>query len=189
MTKFFPTFVPSPLRGAPISTALLAINGVIFFANQFGALPWTVSFPGIFSSGTVLAHFSHFSFLHLAMNAYGIFLFSPILEKMFGRARYIFFLLFLWIFLSVAMPFFQTAPTLGFSGMMLGMMSALALILFFKTQKNATHPLRQFAKSLAVLLVINLALPFFLPQISFAGHAVGAVGGLIFVPIFFLKKS
>lgn len=169
------------MRELPIITKiLLAINIVIFVANQFGALPYTVAYPGVYNIGTFLAHFSHSSLMHLASNGIGIFMVSPLLERMLGKRKYILLLLFLWLAQAMLLPQVLTAPTLGFSGILMGMFTYLAMSLWWLDHEN---PLRMFGRDLLVLVGINLALPLLIPQISFLGHAMGAILGLFAVSL------
>lgn len=157
-------------------------------ANQFGALQYTVAYPGIYSLGTFLSHFSHASFMHLASNGIGIFMISPILEQMFGAKKYVVFILFLWLAQVAILPPILTAPTLGFSGILMGMFTYLALKLWWLGPQN---PLRMFGRDLLVLVGINLVLPLLMPQISFLGHAIGALLGIFVASLLeiFHKRS
>lgn len=159
----------------PITTALFVVNGVIFLANQVGALPYTVSMPGMYGPGAILANFSHVSFMHLLMNGWGIMVISPALEQMLGQRRYATLLLWLCVALAAGMPQIQSAPTLGFSGMLMGILTFFALRLRETAYRSA-------GRDLLVLVGINLALPLMVPGISFAGHALGAVlGGVAYL--------
>ncbi len=160
----------------PITKALLIINVIIFIANQFGALPYTVSFPGIYSIGTLLAHFSHASLFHLGSNIIGIIIVSPMLEQDLRKKKYILLLLFLWLSQAAAIPFLINAPTLGFSGILLGLLTFFAIRLWVQTRNMSNFTL---GRDLLFLVGINVALPLFVPQISFIGHALGALLGLI----------
>lgn len=147
-------------------------------ANQFGALPYTVAYPGIYNIGAFLSHFSHESLMHLASNGIGIFMVSPLLERLLGEKKYIFLLLFLWLAQVALLPQILTAPTLGFSGILMGLFTFLALKLWWLDKNN---PLQRFGRDLLVLVAINIALPLLVPQISFLGHAMGAILGLFAV--------
>ncbi len=160
----------------PITKILLAINIIIFIANQFGALPYTVSYPGIYSIGTFLSHFSQASLWHLGSNIIGIVIVSPILEKNLGIKKYTGLLLFLWLAQVGILPHILTTPTLGFSGILMGLFTYLAMYLWWLEKEN---PARQVGRDLLVLVGINLALPLMIPQISFLGHAIGALLGLV----------
>ena len=167
------------MRNIPIITKiLLAINVVIFVANQFGALSYTIAYPGIYDIGTFLSQFSHESLMHLASNGIGIFIVSPLLERMLGEKKYILFLLFLWLAQTAILPQILNAPTLGFSGILMGMFTYLAMSLWWLDYKN---PLHMLGHDLLVLVGINLVLPLLIPQISFLGHALGAILGLFAV--------
>lgn len=164
----------------PITKILLAINVILFIANQFGALSYTIALPGIYDIGTVLSQFSHKSLMHLASNGIGIFIVSPLLERILKTKQYLLLLLFLVLAQSALLPQIITAPTLGFSGILMGLFAYLALKLWWLESGN---PLRMFGRDLLVLVGINLALPLLVPQISFLGHALGAILGLFAVSV------
>ena len=169
------------MRDLPLITKiLLAINIVLFVANQFGALPYTIAMPGVYDIGTVLSQFSHKSLMHLASNGIGIFIVSPLLEKLLRPKRYLLLLLFLLVAQSALLPQIITAPTLGFSGILMGLFTYLALTLWWLDKNN---PLQLFGRDLLVLVGLNLALPLLVPQISFLGHALGAILGLFAVSV------
>jgi len=162
-------------RYPPITTVLLAVNAAIFLANQFGALQWTISLPGVYGPGALLAHFSHASLMHLLMNVWGIVVISPSLEQLLGERKYATLLLWLWVAQAAILPQVQTAPTLGFSGILMGMLTFFALRL-----RETAY--RGVSRDLLVLVGLNLALPLMIPQISFAGHAIGVVlGGVAYL--------
>lgn len=163
-------------RFPPITKALLAINIVIFVANQFGALEYTVAFPGVYSVGTWLAHFSHADLFHLLSNVIGIVIVSPALERGLGGDNYLGLLGYLWLTQAAIMPWVMTSPTLGFSGILLGLLTFLAVRLWIRTRHMPSFTL---GRDLLVLVGINVVLPLFVPQISFIGHAMGAVLGLL----------
>ena len=164
----------------PITKILLAINVIIFIANQAGALPYTVAYPGIYSIGTFLAHFSHESLWHLASNVIGIVIVSPILEQNLGMKKYIGLIFFLWMAQVAILPQVLTAPTLGFSGILMGLFTYLAMYLWWLGKEN---PLQQLGRDLLILVGINIALPLMVPQISFMGHAIGALLGLFAISV------
>lgn len=172
------------MRDLPLITKiLLAINVIIFVANQFGALPYTIAVPGVYNIGTILSQFSQKSFMHLASNGIGIFIVSPLLEKLLRPKRYLFLLLFLLLAQSALLPQIITTPTLGFSGVLMGLFTYLAFTLWGLDKNN---PLQLFGRDLLVLIGLNLALPLLIPQISFRGHALGAILGLFAVSVTYL---
>ena len=172
-------------RYPPITKALLAINVLIFVANQFGALEYTVAYPGVYTIGTWLAHFSHADLFHLLSNVIGIIIVSPSLEKGLGGQNYLALILFLWLSQASIMPWVMQNPTLGFSGILLGLLTFLAVRLWIRTKHVPGFTL---GRDLLVLVAINIALPLFMPQISFVGHAMGAGLGLIAVGAVWLHE-
>lgn len=166
--------------GAPVITyAVIALNVLVY------ALQWII--PG-FTNSLVLAPaiaayepwrlitsaFAHSmgSFLHLAMNMYGIYIFGTLLEPKLGRLR------FAWLYLISAIGgsfgiLLLSAPlsaTLGASGALAGLF--LATFVVYRSNKQA---LRQ----MGIILVLNIVLGFVVSGISWQGHLGGAVLGIL----------
>ena len=166
--------------GAPVITyAVIALNVLVY------ALQWII--PG-FTKSLVLAPaiaayepwrlitsaFAHSmgSFLHLAMNMYGIYIFGTLLEPKLGRLR------FAWLYLISAIGgslgiLLLSAPlsaTLGASGALAGLF--LATFVVYRSNKQA---LRQ----MGIILVLNIVLGFVVSGISWQGHLGGAVLGIL----------
>jgi len=166
--------------GAPVITyGVIALNVLVY------ALQWII--PG-FTNSLVLAPaiaayepwrlitsaFAHSmgSFLHLAMNMYGIYIFGTLLEPKLGRLR------FAWLYLISAIGgslgiLLLSAPlsaTLGASGALAGLF--LATFVVYRSNKQA---LRQ----MGIILVLNIVLGFVVSGISWQGHLGGAVLGIL----------
>jgi membrane associated rhomboid family serine protease len=118
------------------------------------------------------AAFLHGSIIHLGLNMYALFLFGPPLEAAFGRAR------FLAVYrvsavggsaasYAVAAP---GSPSLGASGAVFGLLGA-----FFVVNRR----LGRDSSGLIVLLVINLAYGFLVPNIDWRAHLGGLVTGAL----------
>ncbi len=165
------------MRSYPLITKiLLFVLVVIFIANHLGALPYTIAYPGVYSVGTFLAHFSHVSLFHLVSNVIGIIIVSPPLEQGLGKTKYLSLLVFLWLAQVYLLPQLTPSPVLGFSGILLGLLTFLAFRLWVRTRHLPHFTL---GRDLLVLVGLNVVLPLFVPQISFVGHALGAALGIV----------
>ncbi len=157
----------------PVTIGILALNGIIFLLIHMRIIPFPLmlSTPGMWSVGTFLSHFSHLALFHILMNMAVFFQISPLLESRMSKTQYIGVVLMIWLVLiGITFPFMRV-PSLGFSGIMMG------LIVF--TIGMYAHQ-KAFVKTLFTWLLINIAIGL-LPQISLLGHAGGAVaGGLVF---------
>jgi membrane associated rhomboid family serine protease len=118
------------------------------------------------------AAFLHGSVIHIALNMYALYLFGPPLEAAFGRARFL--ALYLVSALggsaaSYAVAAYNT-PSLGASGAVFGLLGA-----FFVVNRR----LGRDSGGLIVLLVINLAYGFLVPNIDWRAHLGGLVTGAL----------
>ncbi|GAB3136405.1 rhomboid family intramembrane serine protease [Marisediminicola antarctica] len=121
--------------------------------------PWTMV-------TSLLVH-STSSFLHILFNMFSLFIFGRILEPMVGRWRFLALYLLSGLGGSVAVLLLNpTGGVLGASGAIFGLFGA-----FFVIQRG----LGGNSGQLVVLIVINLSIGFFVPNISWQAH----VGGLI----------
>lgn len=166
--------------GAPVVTyAVIVLNVLVYL------LQWII--PGLTNSlvlapaiaayepwRLITSAFAHSmgSFLHLAMNMYGIYIFGTLLEPRLGRLR------FAWLYalsaiggsLGILLLSEPLSATLGASGALAGLF--LATFVVFRSNKQA---LRQ----MGIILVLNIVLGFVVSGISWQGHLGGAVTGII----------
>jgi membrane associated rhomboid family serine protease len=117
--------------------------------------------------------FLHAGLLHLAMNMLLLYLIGSQLESLLGRARY----LALYVACLVAGSFgvllvSPTAPTVGASGAVFGLMGAAVI-----AQRRAGIDV--WRNGIGGLVVINLLLTFATPGISKGAHLAGLVGGVV----------
>lgn len=114
--------------------------------------------------------FTHVGLWHIALNAIGIWVLGPPLERAFGRLRFL--AIYLVATLTAgAMVFWLADPlsrTLGASGGVFGLMGAL-MVIAWKVHGDV--------RSVLSLLVVNLVFTFAMPGISWQGHVGGLIGG------------
>jgi rhomboid protease GluP len=123
--------------------------------------------------------FLHGSFLHLAMNMYGLFIFGPRLELRFGRARFI-LLYFLSAFAGNVLSFLLTPnPSLGASTAIFGLLAAEGMYLIQNRELVGDHGRAQIM-NIIVVAGYNLLIGFVGTGIDNWGHIGGLLGGLIF---------
>lgn len=169
------------IRSLPITSTLLVLNLLVYLLALSGAFPHLMflSTPGMVTTGTFLSHFSHFDFLHFLMNMVVFSQISPFLERALSHLQYIVSILAIWLLtVFIAQPF-VTDFSLGFSGILMGVIAMTAILYWHIT------PLRQ---QLLLMTGINVLIGF-LPGISFLMHFVGAIGGAIVGVIFMLATS
>lgn len=186
-----------PRGGAVVTYVLIALNVVIYalqwitgqaltaawflYPYSIGSEPWRlITSAFLHSPGTII--------LHLLLNMYALYVFGPALESFLGHARFLALYLIgalggslgvltaveVWIFFDGSREN-ALAGSLGASGAVFALLGAV-----FAMRKAMGVDVRQ----LLVLLVINLALPFFVGGIAWQAHAGGLVIGFLIGVIF-----
>ena len=175
------------LRDTPVTWALITINVALFIAGEifpsFGNELFTraAQHPTLVDRGEwwrlLSACFLHGSILHVVFNMYALWLFGPLLERRFGS----------WSFVSLYLAggvaggmLFQLAGSdawaVGASGAIFALLGALLIASY--RQRHTPAGGAVFGQ-LLVLLVINLALPLFVPNIAWQAHVGGLVAGAL----------
>jgi rhomboid protease GluP len=122
--------------------------------------------------------FLHGSILHLGFNMYALFIFGPGLERYYGHGRYV-ALYFLSGFAgNVASFLFSTAPSLGSSTAIFGLLGAEGVFLYRNRELFGSSAQRALV-NLIVIAVINLVIGM-QPGIDNWGHIGGLIGGVLF---------
>jgi membrane associated rhomboid family serine protease len=129
-------------------------------------MPWTL----------ITASFVHGSILHLAFNMYSLFVLGPTLEQLLGRWRYLALFLISSLGGWVAVDLLAPGSVIGASAGIFGLLGALFVI---------QRRLGSGSTGLVSVIVLNLAIGFFVPNISWQAHVggvlVGALVGFIFL--------
>ena len=181
------------MRGPIVTQTLIGINVALFVLELAtgGQLNGTGSWiyeqgvlvsTAVDSSGQVVgvsegewwrlvtATFLHYGPLHLGMNMLVLWFIGPPLEEYFGHSRYLLVYLVSGLAGSAgALIWSPNALTVGASGAIWGIMGA-ALVL-------EARRIWVFGGQAMGLVIINLAITFFIPGISIGGHIGGLVGG------------
>jgi membrane associated rhomboid family serine protease len=168
--------------GRPIVTwSIIAICVVVFVLEMLTGLNpitgagrssvefWLAYFPKtvLFRPWTIITvNFVHANFLHILFNMYSLFIIGAPLERFLGRIRYLALFLVTGIGAVVAVDFFANEEVVGASGAIFGILGALVVLSRRMGLRSA---------QLYVVIVLNLAIGYFVPQIAWQAH----VGGLI----------
>lgn len=129
--------------------------------------------------------FLHIGIIHLVMNTIALYYLGTTVEKMFGRAR------FLWIYLisgftgTLASFVFTPGLAAGASGAIFGCFGAL----LYLGVENSSLFFRTLGTSVITLIGINLLLGFLVPGIDNSGHIGGLIGGFIATGIVHFPKK
>jgi membrane associated rhomboid family serine protease len=118
--------------------------------------------------------FLHLDTLHLIVNAFALYALR-VAEWIYGSNRYLLVFLAAGVAGNVASFVLSAAPSAGASGAIFGVLGSL---LYFGTQRRNFFR-RTMGSAIWTTLAVNMALGFFIPQISISGHIGGLVGGFL----------
>ena len=171
-------------HATPVTMALIVVNVAIYLLGELSPdlgrrmFQEGAQFRPFIQDGewyrAVTAMFLHGGLTHVAFNMYALYLFGPSLERRFGSIP--FATLYLATGLGGSALFHLIGgnqPAVGASGAIFGLFGAL---LGASYQQRHTTAGRAVFSRLVMLLLINLALPLFVPRIAWEAH----VGGLAF---------
>ena len=122
---------------------------------------------------TVTSGFLHAGLLHLGFNMFALYVIGQLLEPALGTARFV--ALYAASLLAGAFGALLLDPlafTVGASGAVFGIFGATMII-------ARGRGMNEIASQLGLLLVINLAITFAVPNISVGGHLGGLAAGLL----------
>ncbi|RFA23454.1 rhomboid family intramembrane serine protease [Subtercola boreus] len=164
---------------------LLGITDALQFAGAYvqpdagyavGLEPWRMLTYALVHTPFSIS--SPFTILHILFNMYSLYIFGRILEPMIGRWRF----LALYVLAAIGGAFAVDLlndpgqAVIGASGAIFGLMAAYFII---------ARRLGGNTSQLVVLVVLNLAIGFFVPGISWQAHVggllVGALVGVIYI--------
>lgn len=178
-------------RDAPVTWTLLALFVAVFVLGSLTGgdrSPFLVEgaqFNPLVAAGqwwrVLTATLLHANLTHLFFNGYALYLLGPQLER--GVGSLAFAALYVASGLAGGLAFLVSAPeqvAVGASGAIFGLFGAW----FGASWVNRDTPQgRAGVSQFGVLLLINLALPLFIPNIAWEAHvgglAIGAVTGVI----------
>jgi membrane associated rhomboid family serine protease len=173
--------------GRPVVTiSIIALCALVFVAdfvtggrvNQ--ALMYYAPFTLIEPWRALTAAFTHGGFIHIALNMYSLYIFGSALEQMLGRLRFAALYLISALGGSVAVLLLAPGvPVVGASGAIFGLFAAFFVI---QRRLGIRNP------QIVILLVINMAAGFFIPNVSWQAHLGGAVVGALVALVFMATR-
>ena len=114
--------------------------------------------------------FLHGDFLHIFLNSYFLYQAWPEVESRMKRREFLYFFLGNTFFVAVSLWFLSSGNTIGISGFCMAILSYL-----YMDMQSIRHPM---ANQILTMLLINVGLGLF-GNISFVGHAAGAIFGIV----------
>ena len=193
---FYDKLDPDPKK-SPITTAIIAINIIVFLSMIFFAdvellqpkniqayLDWganrinlTVEEPWrLFTCA-----FLHFGLLHIACNMYFLHMLGRLVERLYGRIFYIIMYVFSAFIGSLASLIWNenAVASAGASGAVFGVVGMLCAYLIIRKKEIPKHIFDSLKKNMFIVILMNLAFGASVPGIDNAAHLGGLIGGCL----------
>lgn len=127
----------------------------------------------------VTSTFMHANLIHIAINCYALYILGGSVERLVGAPR-------MWILVvgsglagGLASLTFTGAPSVGISGGVFGLVGAIWAVSRKFSDWLPPQLSRQLKRGAVMIVVINLALGFIIPNIDNAAHIGGLIGGAL----------
>jgi membrane associated rhomboid family serine protease len=172
---------------APVTFTLIAISVLVFIAGEMDPalgrrmLLEGAHLPALVSAGewwrALTAIFLHGGFTHVLFNMWALFVFGPSLEHRFGTVS--FGALYLACGLGGSALYQAVGRdvfAVGASGAIFGLMGALLATAY---KQRFTPAGRAVFSQVLLLLAINLAIPFIVPNVAWEAHVGGLITGVV----------
>ncbi|GAF66258.1 hypothetical protein BTS2_3158 [Bacillus sp. TS-2] len=117
--------------------------------------------------------FLHIGFLHVLMNSIALYFLGTLVERMFGSARFLIIYFISGFFGTLASLWMNISIGAGASGAIFGLFGA---ILYFGLIHKRLF-IRTMGKNVLFILIINLAIGFFIPVVDMSAHVGGLIAG------------
>jgi len=130
----------------------------------------------------LLYSFLHGGITHLLMNGVMLWFFGKDLERKIGSTWFLLFFVFTTIINACALLYWNPyVTTIGISWFTLALLGFYTAFFY-----RVRDPSRKWG---AMILLLNTAIGFTIPQISMVGHAVGGVCGICFFFIYLYGRK
>jgi membrane associated rhomboid family serine protease len=143
---------------------------LIFYPRLVVLEPWTV----------ITSLFAHASVIHLAFNMYSLFALGPALEQALGHRRFAILYFLSGIGGSVGVLLLNAGPVLGASGAIFGLLGAYFVI---------ARKMGGSSKQLILVIVLNLAIGFVIPNVAWQAHVGGLIVGSLVALVYLQPRS
>lgn len=167
----------------PIMTyALIAINLIVFLLtifNYVGVLSTFANYYEYVQKGEIwrliTSTFIHANLFHIFFNMYALFMVGPLIEKYYGKIKYLIIYICSGILGSLFSVVLSNNLSVGASGAIFGLFGSM---LYFGYKYRAT--LDGFLKSNIIpVILLNLFLGFIMTNIDVFAHIGGLIGGIL----------
>lgn len=119
--------------------------------------------------------FLHGGIIHVGVNMYSLYIMGPLIEKIYGKARFLIIYFTAGILASYFSFLFSSSVSIGASGAIFGLLGA-ALIFALKMKDRIG---KGFMINIVSVIVINLMIGFSIANVDNFGHLGGLTGGTI----------
>ncbi len=121
--------------------------------------------------------FVHAGLLHIGMNMYFLFSLGPLLETLWGSAR------FLWLYLVAALwggcaVMITQRAAVGASGALCGLLTSMGVWVYLNRRHLPPNLVSNWMRTVFTNIIL-IAVISTLPSVSWEGHLGGALGGAI----------
>lgn len=173
-------FVLQLLRGGVHDTMTALSLGALLAEGQFPAEPWRL----------VAYAFIHFGPLHLGTNMGVLAMVGPVVARHYGQIGFLIITLMGIVIAGLSISFLgEPGVTVGASGGTMALVGALMLYVLGAPEVRRSRWGRFVGMCLVALIALEVVADLVVPEISFAGHAGGFLGGLIMGALWRSVKS
>lgn len=123
--------------------------------------------------------FLHGSLMHLLVNCYSLYIIGSLVERLYGRGRFITSYLIAGILGNLCSFLFVPGPSVGASGAIFGLMG---ILLYFGLERPLQFKV-YFGSSIITTILINLVYGFSSTGIDNFAHLGGLIGGFLAIGI------
>jgi len=119
--------------------------------------------------------FLHGGIVHIGVNMYSLYAIGPMVERVYGKAKYLAIYFISGICASIFSYIFSTSVSIGASGAIFGLLGAV--LVFAIKSKGKTG--NAFIRSILSVIFINIFIGATLPNIDNFAHIGGLAGGML----------
>ena len=119
--------------------------------------------------------FLHGGIVHLAVNMYSLYAIGPMVEKVYGKTKYIAIYFVAGICSSLLSYVYSSSISIGASGAIFGLLGAVLVFAIKSKCKTGSA----FIGNILSVIIVNIFIGMTLPGIDNFGHIGGLMGGII----------
>ncbi|MBU3181810.1 rhomboid family intramembrane serine protease [Clostridium psychrophilum] len=119
--------------------------------------------------------FLHGGIVHIGVNMYSLYAIGPMVERVYGKVKYIAIYFISGICASIFSYVFSTDVSIGASGAIFGLLGAVLILAIKSKEKTGSG----FIKSILSVICINIFIGATMPNIDNFAHVGGLLGGML----------